>query len=78
MKFNVNVPFIQSSKWGLLQSEFVNDETVLNFISLTNATFMKPIFTNYGQPLTQTLPDCCGPLARFLSRTPEPKVQQVW
>jgi len=35
--------------------------------------FMKPIFTNYGQSLTETLPDCCGPLARCLSRSPEPK-----
>ena len=47
-------------------------------MSLTNLTFMKPIFTNYGQSLTETLPDCCGPLARCLSRSPEPKVQQVW
>ncbi|XP_015762942.1 PREDICTED: sodium/hydrogen exchanger 7-like isoform X1 [Acropora digitifera] len=39
--------------------------------------FMKPIFTNRGQPLTQTLPDWCGPLARCLSPQPEPKVETV-
>ena len=44
---------------------------------LTNTTYMKPIFTNYGQPLTETLPECCGPLARCLSRTPETKVQYL-
>ena len=48
-----------------------------NFIFLTNVTFMKPVFTNYGQPLTQTLPDWCGPLARCLSRSPETKVSFV-
>lgn len=35
---------------------------------------MKPIFTNYGQSLTETLPGCCGPLARRLSPKPQPKV----
>ncbi|CAH3157764.1 unnamed protein product [Pocillopora meandrina] len=38
--------------------------------------YMKPIFTNYGQPLTETLPGWCGPLARFLSRSrPDAKVE---
>ncbi|XP_068733044.1 sodium/hydrogen exchanger 6-like isoform X1 [Montipora capricornis] len=39
--------------------------------------FMKPIFTNHGQPLTQTLPGWCGPLARFLSPQLEPKVESA-
>lgn len=38
---------------------------------------MKPIFTNYGQSLTETLPGCCGPLARRLSPKPQPKVINV-
>ncbi|XP_022801110.1 sodium/hydrogen exchanger 9-like isoform X2 [Stylophora pistillata] len=40
--------------------------------------YMKPIFTNYGQPLTETLPGWCGPLARFLSRSrPDTKTETV-
>ena len=52
----------------------------LSFISLKDFTYMKPIFTNYGQPLTETLPQWCGPLARFLSRSrPDAKVLfQIW
>ena len=52
----------------------------LTYTSLTNFMYMKPIFTNYGQPLTETLPGWCGPLARFLSRSrPDAKVLfQIW
>ncbi|XP_078379522.1 sodium/hydrogen exchanger 6-like isoform X2 [Oculina patagonica] len=39
--------------------------------------YMKPVFTNYGQSLTQTLPGWCGPLARCLSRTPDTKGESV-
>ncbi|KAM7446140.1 sodium:proton antiporter [Porites harrisoni] len=39
--------------------------------------YMKPIFTNYGQSLTETLPGCCGPLARRLSPKPQPKEEPV-
>ena len=46
----------------------------LSLLSLTSLTYMKPIFTNYGQSLTETLPGCCGPLARRLSPKPQPKV----
>ncbi|CAH3030276.1 unnamed protein product [Porites evermanni] len=47
------------------------------FLSLTSLTYMKPIFTNYGQSLTETLPGCCGPLARRLSPKPQPKEEPV-
>ena len=29
---------------------------------------MKPLFTKAGPPLSETLPDCCGPLANCLSK----------
>ena len=41
--------------------------------SLTNNKYMKPLFTNKGPPLTETLPACCLPLARCLT-----KERKVW
>ena len=51
-----------------------------DLLSLPRKTYMKSIFTNYGRPLTETLREWCGPLARFLSRSrPDAKVLfQIW
>lgn len=38
-----------------------------NLFSLTIISYLKPILTHSGPPLTTTLPACCGPLAHCLT-----------
>lgn len=38
-------------------------------------SYLKPLLTHSGPPLTATLPACCGPLARCLT---SPQAYEVW
>ncbi|KAK3557281.1 hypothetical protein QTP70_026270 [Hemibagrus guttatus] len=61
----------QESAW-LFRLWYTFDHNVTSLVfcsSLLNLkhSYLKPILTHSGPPLTTTLPACCGPLARFLT-----------
>lgn len=37
------------------------------FLTMLSLSYLKPLLTHSGPPLTTTLPSCCGPIARCLT-----------
>lgn len=81
MLWNRNIPLLAAVE-NLVESLLLQlNQTALKWLycalldTSLFTSYLKPLLTHSGPPLTATLPACCGPLARCLT---SPQAYEVW